>query len=499
MEQVVAHDFTGGIAARLASTQFSDRQWSELYGVVLESDAELRTQWPWQQVSDGEQFADMFHADDLLVGITDGGAVRAAPVPDPAGNPLTAWSDVGVSRPDGRLLSLVPLPRDAGQGFVTAVLVNSADMGGTAVAVYDGPSGPASLEFENRFPNSPSDEGSMPRGNVATMWGDLLVLGNIEWLEDEDEPFSASNRARYPNALWFSRPGQPDRWDLLDVVFTGVRDGQGVPTVVGLQPTEQGLMVLTTAGIYLLRGSPSNFDYEEVRPGLSPSRNATVGWWAPSGAAAWVSSTGWVWHSDGVNFLRLDEPLGLPSKVDPDGFCLGWDDYLLAGVGSRVFVFRLLGDGGAWTELHVPGLPVRPFTLGSSMFCLIDGAPWRLSREVEPRGTVDGAPHPVKVSTRTFEGGDGHRLSFWRFFGLRAEPLFEGAALVAVTLFDGPVLSSQSRQLDVQLESGSLAGRDELLVPGPGASLEASVRFTFEGDVSVEQVTAMFTQSRGSR
>lgn len=532
MDQVVAHDFTGGQAARLASTQFSDRQWARLYGLVLESDAEVRTQWPWQSLVDtevginvnnsweevdasatwdgvgsftvwevnGEPFDGLFHADELLVGISPDGSLLTAPPPASDGSAQLTWSALPQSRPGGRLTALVPLPRDAGQGFVTSCLVNSVDMAGTAAAVYSDTGGsPALFEFTQRYPNGIGDADAMPRGNVATMWGDRLVLGDIEWLEDEAEPFSALNAIRYPNALWFSRPGQPDRWDLLDVAFMGVKDGQGVPTVVDLQPTEQGLLVLTTAGVYLLRGSPSNFDYEEVRPGLRPSPNATAGWWPGTGAAVWVSDSGEVWHSDGTTFIRIDEPLGLPTQFAPDGWVVGWDDFVLVGVGDRAFAFRTFGEGGAWTELHVPG-PIRSaFVLGSSMYCLVAGVPSRLNRELEPRGGVNGARHPIRVATRTFEGGEGHRLSFWRYFGLRVEPLSEGAELTKVTLFSGPALSAQSKTMEVPVSTPALGGRDELLVPGPGASKESAVEFEFRGDISLEQVSAMFTQARGSR
>lgn len=504
MEQVAAHDFTGGVAARLAATDFSDRQWAELYGVVLESDAELRTQWPWVKLGTGTDFEHIFHGDDFLVGITPtSGSIYTIDIP-PTGEvvSLPVWTDTGENRSDAKPVGLVPIPRTAGQGFATAALFNSIDMAGTALGVYGKAGIPSPVfEYTERYPNSTADAAAMPRANVATMWGDRLVLGDIEWIEDEDDPFSASNAIRYPNGLWLSQPGQPDRWDLLDTVLTGVKDGQGSPRVVDLQPTEQGLMILTTAGMYLLRGTPSSFDYEEIRPGMNPSVNATAGWWPGAGAAVWVSSVGWVWVSDGRGFYRIDEPLGLDMFSDPAGFAAGWDDFLLVGVGARMFAFRRFGDGGAWTELVTPGQLTSVFQLGAALYGLVDGVPWRMDRESPTRGHVDGVLHEVRVSSRTFEGGDGHRVSFWRAFGLRAEPLSDDAALTSVTLYDGPVLSAQSNSLAVTLDAstGTLAGRDELMVLGHGPSLEASVKYTFEGDVSVEQVTAWFNQARGSR
>lgn len=504
MDQVVAQDFTGGVAARLAATDFSERQWARLYGVVLESDAELRTQWPWGKLGGGYGFSHIFHADDLLVGITaSSGSIYTVGVPSTGEVTVPPlWSDTGVDRDGSKPVGLVPIPRSAGQGFVTAALFNSVDMAGTAVGVFVGSGGLVdTYEYTDRYPNDKADAGAMPRANVATMWGDRLVLGDIEWLEDEDVAFSGTNAIRYPNALWVSQAGQPDRWDLLDVVFIGVKDGSGTPQVIDLQPTEQGLLVLTTAGVYLLRGTPSNFDYEEIRPGMTLSTNATAGWWPGAGAAAWVSNTGWVWVSDGYRFYRIDEPLGLAMELDPAGFAVGWDDFLLVGVDDRMFAFRKFGEGGAWTELHVPGQLSSVFRLGAALYGLVDGDPWRLDRELTPRGYTGGVLHPVKVATRTLEGGDGHRKSFWRWFGLRAEPLDEAAALTAVKVYDGPALSAQSTELAVTLDASTeaLAGRDEVLVPAHGPSLETAVQFEFEGDVSVEQVSAWFNQARSSR
>lgn len=509
VERETAFDFTGGQASRLASTHFSDRQWAKLYGAVIESDSELRSQWPWEPVG-ADEFVSLGHADDLLVGIRLNGEVATATPPSPEDNnavaSATEWTTLsGLTVPAGySCVGLVPLPRDAGQGFVTAVLINgTSDAGtaGSAWAVYVNGSGvPAFFEFGNRFPNAASEADGMPRANVATMWGDRLVLGDVEWLEDDDAAFSASNSALYPNGIRLSQPGNPGGWDLLDFAYMGIKDGQGTPRIVDLQPLEQGLLVLTTAGVYLLQGSPSNFAYEEVRPGLGASAASTAGWWPATGSAVWISDVGQVWHSDGLEFLRVDEPLGLIARGSAPGWTAGWDDFVLVRVADRVFAFRLFAQGGAWTELVAPPGTTSVFTLGPCLYALDDsGQPWRLNRAANYRGRIDDVDHEVVVTTRTFEGGDGHRNSFWRYFGVRAQPEGSGGSIERVTIYAGPALSSISPSTNITLGDSALGGRDEVLVPGPGASVEAALEVEFKGDVSVEQVTAFFTNARNAR
>jgi len=503
MEILQAHDFTGGQAGRLAATHFTDRQWAELYGFVLESDAELRSQWSWEPVGADNGFVQVAHADDLLVALDDTGQVWTAPIPDATDDLATvsalswtvlAGADVDVNQ---RLTGLVPVPRKELFGFVTGVLVNGTGTAASTEAfiVHADGGTPALVDYPNRYAIGTE---AIPRANVATMWGDYLVLGDIEWLEDDDDPFASTNRADYPNALWISEPGAPTEWDEYAVVFTGIKDALGEARVVGLEVIDAGLMVLTTAGIYLLRGEPGSFEYEELRPGLGAVELGAVSWWSSTGAAVWVNEVGHVWHSDGRQFIRLDEPLELGAAEPTSAWVRSLSEFVLVGLGDRTFAFRSFGQDGAWTELFAPAGFFGWFQYGPCLYGTGGGRVWRLNRVASPRGAIDGTPQTSKVTSRTFEGGDGHRLSFWRRFGLRAQPEDAAADLTGVTLFSGPALQTGTPTLSVPILTGFDA-RAELIVPGPGAALEASVRFEFEGDVTVEQVSAWYVQSRGSR
>lgn len=592
MEVIQAHDFTGGQTGRLAATHFTERQWAELYGFVLDSDAQLRAQWSWEpvgpeasepvelfgredeaeaarvwlagdlgisvselQLTDFAADAVLFiggggydvfyyqfyrastdewfyvyeeegvfsqvsgfytmdevrpppgavqvaHADDLLVALDGDGRVWTAPMPAAAASlaavraiSWTALSGAPVDA-DQRLAGLVPLPRSEQLGFVTGLLVNGATSGSAAFIVYDDGSGPAFKSYANRYPTVESS--GMPRANLAAMWGDFLVLGDVEWMVDKDATFGASNRARYEHALWISEPGQPDRWDELRVVFTGIKDGMGSARVVGLETVDAGLMVLTTTGVYLLRGLPSDFEYEELRPGQGVTGTGAVSWWSATGAAAWVNDVGQLWHSDGRQFLRLDDLLELDAGEPGSAWVTSLNEFLLFGRDGRTFAFRVYAEDGAWTELFAPDGFFGWFQFGPCLYGTADGRVWRLNRVASPRGAIDGQPQTSRVTSRTFEGGDGHRLSFWRRYGLRAQPEAAGADLTSVTLFTGPALQSGVQSMSVPLLSG-FGDRQELLVPGPGAALESSIRFEFVGDVTVEQVSAHYMQSRGSR
>lgn len=64
-EQELA-DFSGGLKAGYAATDFSDRQWSELFGVLFDADRTLRAQWAIQNFSD-DQIESMWVWDGKIV------------------------------------------------------------------------------------------------------------------------------------------------------------------------------------------------------------------------------------------------------------------------------------------------------------------------------------------------------------------------------------------------------------------------------------------------
>lgn len=54
MREVELADFSGGLKAGFAATDFTERQWSELFGVLFDADRRLRSQWAIQELTDDQ-------------------------------------------------------------------------------------------------------------------------------------------------------------------------------------------------------------------------------------------------------------------------------------------------------------------------------------------------------------------------------------------------------------------------------------------------------------
>lgn len=52
VEVAESADFSGGLKYGFISADFTDRQWSELFGVLFDGDRELRAQWARQTLDD---------------------------------------------------------------------------------------------------------------------------------------------------------------------------------------------------------------------------------------------------------------------------------------------------------------------------------------------------------------------------------------------------------------------------------------------------------------
>jgi hypothetical protein len=116
--------------------------------------------------------------------------------------------------------------------WVDAILCNSAtveDVNPFAIYVDPRDNIIKTKEWSNTFPDDEDGTSdSMPRAGRCTMWGDFLVLGDIIWKADPDQPFASGNKSRYRHGLWFSIPGKTDTFDPIDTVFTGQKAGANV-------------------------------------------------------------------------------------------------------------------------------------------------------------------------------------------------------------------------------------------------------------------------------
>lgn len=499
-------DFSGGFTPRLSSTEFTDRQWARLEGVVFDSALVLRSQWALQPIgaTPTTAFQQVAAVGDFLLGIKTDGTVWYTTLPGRYDESSTTrektWTEITAVSPHDKLRfqTPIPLPDEVAGEFTYGVLLNTVQSH-PAYAIYqadDSDTAPSVKEWTNREPDGSPTDDAMPRAGTARLWGDYLVLGNIWWTPD-----GGSTWEHYEHSIWFSQPGKPDSWDPVDVVHM---TPTGVPhnAVRSMEAIDSGLMVFSDAGVFLLRGLANDHSFEEVRWNAGPVWISDVSmYWAHIGGVVWVDTLGQVWETNGDQFRRIDDHLFLPRHSGPHDHARGWGEYMLVERDTRLLCFRAFDGEGAWTELVTPsGSHTRSmYPIDDQMYFVdnADGRVWRYNRsdETGERGQVDGSDGRSVVAARTVESGAGHTSTMWHRFGFRASG---PGSVVDVTLRPGPALDSGQPTL-VHTLNEQADERHEQVVPGHGPSVEASAEVRFDGDVAVEQFTWWHHRGKGSR
>lgn len=482
MPEMKLDSFAGGVKDGFASTDFSERQWSVLSGVMFEPDGRLRSQWGAETVGGGG-WDGVLVADGLAVGVR-AGRVVAFETDAPT---VVDVGDYGPVRP----LTVVPWLVDG--AWTSAVLLGAVDLAATAVLVYRGGTGPVAHTFADRFPSGTPSTDAMPYAQVGGTWGDYLLVGDVRWAADESLALSSTNQTRRSNGVWLSNPAKVDEWDPIDLLWAGNADVENV--VVGMFPLEMGLVVLTTAGVFLFRGTAVDSEYEELRLGIGPAAPEHVTYWPAAGAVVWTDGRGQVWHTNGQEFGRLDRPLPAASAGGP---VTAVGDHVLAVRDGRLWAFHLAGEDGAWSELMLPGLvgpPTSMVTSGGSVFVADGTSLWRLAPGL-PRGQFDAELLPVTVVTPTLSTGDAHRRTSWHRFGVR---LAGPGRLVGARALPRPWAASAPVG-EVAYGTATVgADRQGHVWPAHGPSSEATFAFEGEGDLTVEGVTVWFHTGRSER
>lgn len=396
---------------------------------------------------------------------------------------------------------------DGGDVFwVDALLCNSAsvtDVNPFAIYIDPRDNLVKVKEWTNTFPNDVDGTAdSMPRAGRCVMWGDFLVLGDIVWKADPDQPFSDSNKSRYSHGLWFSIPGKTDTWDPVDTVFTGQKAGGNV--VQGLFPLEPGLLIVTSALVALLQGSPDDFIYRELRSGISNCGRNGVSTWPSKGGVVWADQNDYVWFTNGESFQRLDEAI----DINDARSVAATDEYLFVSSPSDTHVFRLYAEGGGWTRLtgtsgflkmqatprFLFGLEAidsgGDFILDSPTNGILDqNLLWIQSRTMtafdltsDERGTFNGRKLRSIIRTRPLPGA-GHEVRFWHRYGIRAKGL--GSVVKGIAR---PSADESERGYEQRI-SGNLNRRNNYILDAHGPSFEATFDVEFDGDVTVEHMT----------
>ena len=404
--------------------------------------------------------------------------------------------------------------------WVSGGLFNTISFQGDAFAVYRDP---ATNEIEtktwtNRYPTLPDDgtPDSMPRASVSASWGDFLFLGNIEYRLDPTQPFGSGNRVDVPHGIWRSVAGTSDRWSIDDVFFIGQKQERNA--VLGMFPVERGLIVVTQSTVALLRGTPDDFAYEELRNGISPETREEVSFWPYAGLVVWLDRFGRVWATNGDVVARLDNGLSI-ERTGP-GCLLAVDQNLFVSGRVDVRVFHSFGEQGAWTTLITPSgwqkaVFCRSTVVGvgadqdSEGTFILDDAVFGLLNEntlhgiidsvqvfsltnEDKRGTFNDLPVRPVLRTRPLPGASD-RTVFWHRFGIRANG--PGKLRKAVS-YGSADLSERGL---VSRGNVRFADRKDVTFEAHGPSLEAVFEFEFEGDVTPEHVTVAAHRGRLER
>jgi hypothetical protein len=376
----------------------------------------------------------------------------------------------------------------------SAVLLNDVDDPGPAWAIYSSDLTVSRIGvrfWDNRYPAGSPTVDAMPQANVSAMWGDFHILGDFKWLANRQLPFSEFNAARFPHGLWFSQPEAADSWDPIDVQFIGQRDVDN--RVLGMFPVSAGLIVLSTNGAHMLRGSADLNEYELIRPGIGPRSRESVAFWPAAGIVVWVDFRGQVWQTNGETFSRMDTVL--PPVVGPCPSSVGaFDDFLIVSRAGRTFAMRIYDGQGVWTELNADCTREMHRYEGSIYTAKTGSGLERFAPEYPARGTLDDVPILSRVATPTLQFGDQHKRTFWHRFGAR---LRGTGKLLSATAQPAPSLS-ESTSIRYGEDEGS-GDRLARVYPAHGPSKEASFTFESEGDVTYESVTVWYNDAKNDR
>jgi hypothetical protein len=404
--------------------------------------------------------------------------------------------------------------------WVSAGLLNRVDVSGNAAAIYRDPSTDeiAVKTWSNRYPTAAEDgtADSMPRANITASWGDFLFLGDIEYRADPTQPFSGTNATHFPHGLWRSVAGTSDRWSVDDVFFVGQKLENNA--VLGMFALERGLVVVTQSTVALLRGTPDDFAYEELRNGISPETRDEVVFWPYAGLVVWMDRFGRVWATNGDTVARIDNNITI-QRTGP-GCVLAVDQNLFVSGRVDVRVFHSFGEQGSWTTLITPsgwqqaafcGASVigvgadqeslGTFILDDAVFGLLDENTLHGTvdsvqvfnlREEARRGTFNGRPVRPVLRTRPLPGSSD-RTVFWHRFGVRANG---PGRLSRVVSYGSADLSERGLESRV---NARLTDRKDWTFLAHGPSLEAVFEFEFEGDVTPEHVNVSAHRGKSER
>lgn len=538
LTQVDIVDFSRGMRAQgVGPGQFVEGHSQMLEGLWLDDARTLRSQ-PELVVHETPAPYQLWAFGRFLVATTDGTSTISYIELEKLRDGTGTWKSLTIAGDGygGRNQFNAVVDWVTSSGSRVSALMCNTDADGSAGTpswsmVYVDPNDPTLLTFESGTDRYPSgtpdapDSGKVPGGRVATMWGQFLVIADILWKSDDAQPFDATNMGGYwGSALWISEGGATSTFEPLPINFASAQ-------IVGLHPLAAGLLVLTTKGVWLMRGTPASepgvetWLPEPLFPDIECEHSVTF----PDGQSVVFSDRdGQVWATTGEDIARLNDwgPVeqGLHPLAATDGKVLcqtldGAEMYVAHLLDDREVAWTKLqaddgtddfADGAAYHDLAGRGRIRRAVAVDGSFFWLSDvqvgqmGGSWALCelkvRDEGARGTVNG--QKPTLTYRSLPLGDPPRWDrkLWHRAGVRVSGRTAPATVGTVTVKGFPSPDTTGQLYVVEHATGvnrSVQLRDLVWAPaGVGGQVELQVQVTFTGDVVLD---ALMVTYRGKR
>ena len=385
--------------------------------------------------------------------------------------------------------------------------------------------------------------GVIPRGNVGTMFNELLMLGNIEWRSDNAEiatqqvaddtaymPLSDDNTAPHRSSFYFSNGGL-DTFDPRSVLRAGTTDTE----ILGMHVLGDVLVTITSVGgsgdgvirfdgdfaelinygspgnplavnRIILQGGVGGFPRNDTEEG----HRAFSTLWSEANAAVFVDSLGGVWYTNGRDCDRLDRfgPLP-PVRGSVNDHVASVGKHLFVWRDGRLLAFTIISSGegagaGLWTEMVPPSTNVQSmYGLNEELYMVCDGNVWRYTSAGprEERGHLNGVPTDLTISTPTLGDPDEQSRKLWNRFGVSWISLSSGT-LKSMTVRNAPArladtaVASYTNTLNVEFDDGY---HSKVVAAGIGGQQVVSGTVVFQGDVRLQEVSFWVTGGSPTR
>jgi hypothetical protein len=390
--------------------------------------------------------------------------------------------------------------------------------------------------------------GIIPRANIGTMWGNQLILGDIEWRSDKaisasntkpmvqagealQMTLNESNTEPHRGSFYYSED-DIDKFDPRHVVRVATSDAR----IAGMYVLDNRLVCITTAGgpddgvisysgnlgqLLPYSGTPNPYAIRRqlVRGGIGVADTVEgTGHvtqsclWGETGTAVFIDKLGGVFYTNGVSCDRLDR-IGpkTPRSSNYQDHVAAVGKYLFVWRDGRLLVLSVLSStaesaSSSWSELVTPNAS-QPNELksmigsGQQMFMVVNGSVWRytLNGPDAERGCIDGQPYELTVGTATFGDATGHSKTNWFRTGvsfytntscyLESVTTKSEAALSSAAPSPSPNPSPAPSHTVIIGNSYSNGHYDFMCPAGIGSQTVVSAIFTFSGDVVLNGVS----------